>query len=460
MKINYTKFFKEVKMINKMVVMLLQHLDYKLKGGFMQIFRFVIFSLGWVVLSSSAIAQSNWTEQNSGVTTRLRTVKTVSPSIGWVGGNNGTVLRTKNGGTLWTSVGGGTVGTGTIYSIAAVNDSIALVTTTPSSTTYIFRTTDAGTTWMQVYSLDGSFINGIWMLDISNGIAVGDPVGGRFVILRTTDSGLSWTRLSTEPDANANEFGLARSLCVRDNSLIWFGTHTGRVLLSTDLGMTWTASTTPLPQVSSVWFNDSLIGLITGGGIAKSIDGGKSWTLITGDFSFRSVVGDGYEKFFGLGSALGGPYGVYESPDTSFNWNNVFFYDGGGHTLSDISVGRNGSTNFGWVVSTAGTIVRYDEQITSTQEAKNIITSFTLLQNYPNPFNPVTSIKYQIPELSFVTLNIFNLLGEEITTLVNEEKPIGSYEVEFDATILPSGIYFYRLQAGSFVETKKMVLMK
>ena len=86
--------------------------------------------------------------------------------------------------------------------------------------------------------------------------------------------------------------------------------------------------------------------------------------------------------------------------------------------------------------------------------------AFSLFQNYPNPFNPMTKIKYQIPELSFVTLKVYDVLGNEVITLVSEEKPIGNYEVEFDATVLPSGIYFYRLQAGSFVETKKMVLMK
>jgi hypothetical protein len=86
--------------------------------------------------------------------------------------------------------------------------------------------------------------------------------------------------------------------------------------------------------------------------------------------------------------------------------------------------------------------------------------TFALGQNYPNPFNPNTLIKYQIPELSFVTVNIYDVLGKEIANLVNNEKPAGSYEVEFSATGLPSGIYFYKLQAGNFVETKKMVLMK
>jgi hypothetical protein len=85
---------------------------------------------------------------------------------------------------------------------------------------------------------------------------------------------------------------------------------------------------------------------------------------------------------------------------------------------------------------------------------------YVLNQNYPNPFNPVTTIKYQIPELSFVTIKVYDVLGNEIETLVNEEKQTGTYEITWYAESLPSGVYFYRLQAGNFVETKKMVLMK
>jgi hypothetical protein len=90
------------------------------------------------------------------------------------------------------------------------------------------------------------------------------------------------------------------------------------------------------------------------------------------------------------------------------------------------------------------------------------------MQNYPNPFNPTTLIRYDIPEGSFVTLKIYDVLGNEIATLVNEEKLAGSYEVKFSATGLSSGIYFYKLQAGDpssgsgqgFVDTKKMILLR
>ena len=85
---------------------------------------------------------------------------------------------------------------------------------------------------------------------------------------------------------------------------------------------------------------------------------------------------------------------------------------------------------------------------------------YSLSQNYPNPFNPSTSIQYQVPTLSSVIIKIYDLLGNEIRTIVSEKKQAGNYEFEFDATGLPSGTYFYRLRAGNFIKTKKMMLMK
>ena len=85
---------------------------------------------------------------------------------------------------------------------------------------------------------------------------------------------------------------------------------------------------------------------------------------------------------------------------------------------------------------------------------------FNLSQNYPNPFNPVTNIKFAVGSRQFVSLKVFDLLGKEITTLVNEEKPAGSYQVSWDGSNLPSGIFFYQLKAGSFISTKKMTLLK
>lgn len=95
---------------------------------------------------------------------------------------------------------------------------------------------------------------------------------------------------------------------------------------------------------------------------------------------------------------------------------------------------------------------------------ENLPTEFTLSQNYPNPFNPSTKIAYSIPSNVIagqnVKLSIFNILGQEVAVLVNSVQNAGSYEVEFNASHLSSGAYLYRLSAGSFVKTSKMILMK
>ncbi|MEN8192064.1 MAG: T9SS type A sorting domain-containing protein, partial [Bacteroidota bacterium] len=94
------------------------------------------------------------------------------------------------------------------------------------------------------------------------------------------------------------------------------------------------------------------------------------------------------------------------------------------------------------------------------EELTNLPKEFSLGQNYPNPFNPSTKIKYSIPNRTQVTLKVFDVLGSEIITLVNKEQTAGYYAIEFDASNLTSGIYFYRVQAGQFVETKKMILLR
>ncbi len=93
-------------------------------------------------------------------------------------------------------------------------------------------------------------------------------------------------------------------------------------------------------------------------------------------------------------------------------------------------------------------------------QAFSLPNDFKLEQNYPNPFNPTTTIRYSIPKESFVTIKVYDVIGKEITSLVNERKSTGNYSINFNASNLPSGIYFYRMQAGNFVSTKKLVLLR
>jgi hypothetical protein len=100
------------------------------------------------------------------------------------------------------------------------------------------------------------------------------------------------------------------------------------------------------------------------------------------------------------------------------------------------------------------------EIITDVENTTELPQHFSLEQNYPNPFNPTTTIIYGLKERTIVELKIFDVLGREMETIIKGEQDAGNYEIEFNASRLASGIYFYRLQAGEFIETKKMILLK
>ena len=105
-------------------------------------------------------------------------------------------------------------------------------------------------------------------------------------------------------------------------------------------------------------------------------------------------------------------------------------------------------------------LIRIDSDISEVKPSQSPPNKFQLFRNYPNPFNPSTRIRYSVLQNTQVQIKVFDVLGNEITTLINEEKPAGNYEVEIDASSLSSGVYFYQLKAGSFIETKKMILLK
>ena len=117
-----------------------------------------------------------------------------------------------------------------------------------------------------------------------------------------------------------------------------------------------------------------------------------------------------------------------------------------------------GLTRDGWYLDDIGVFI-YTIPTEILSDAKPVY-KFSLEQNYPNPFNPTTSLQYSVGSLQFVTLKVYDILGNEVAILVNEEKPAGYYEIEFDASNLTSGIYYYRINAGNFSEIKKMILLK
>lgn len=191
------------------------------------------------------------------------------------------------------------------------------------------------------------------------------------------------------------------------------------------------------------------------GGVYISSDNGNNWTL-SQDISFvTSILTIGSNIFVG---SFGD--GVWRSTNYGNTWGQI--NDGlGSGAYYVLSLGMDNQYIFAG--TSASSIWRrpLSQVVTDTEEETNLQPKeFSLSQNYPNPFNPSTTITFSIPSEEFVTLKVFNSLGEEIAELVNETKPAGNYSISFDASKLSSGIYFYTINAGSFIETKKMLLLK
>ncbi|MCL4538602.1 MAG: T9SS type A sorting domain-containing protein, partial [Bacteroidetes bacterium] len=115
--------------------------------------------------------------------------------------------------------------------------------------------------------------------------------------------------------------------------------------------------------------------------------------------------------------------------------------------------------NFIYAATESGVFKR-PRSISAVVERPSVPSSFMLKQNYPNPFNPATTIEYEVSSKQYVALKVYNVLGQKVALLVNGEQSPGYYKVNFDASRLPSGVYFYRLEAGSYSATKKMVLIR
>jgi photosystem II stability/assembly factor-like uncharacterized protein len=292
----------------------------------------------------------------------------------------------------------------------------------------IYKSTNGGGNWTTTNNgnvLDG---NPALAMDISyqtsNKVYVGTaPFQTRSGLFRTINGGTSWDNITgTLPD----RFPADIAVDPNDDNIVYvtfYGFGTGHVFKSTNGGDTWTDISDNLPDVPTLAVivdmnNSNQLYIGTDIGVFVSSDGGGNWQ----DFNA------------GLPDAIQGM-------DLNITYANnvirVMTHGNGGYErklLSQIPVGL--------------------------EPDPIVVSSFKLEQNYPNPFNPSTTISWQLPVNAFVSLKVYDVLGNEVTTLVNEQKAAGSYQTDFDASNLSSGTYIYRLEAGNFVQTRKMILLK
>ena len=291
-------------------------------------------------------ALQQWQSQRSGTDARLRGISVVDDKIAWASGARGTVLRTIDGGRVWQTLTVPGAESLDFRDVDAISDTTAYILSIGNGpASRIYKTTDSGQAWSLQFQNDDekAFFDAMAFWDANRGIAFSDSVDGRFVILRTTDGGATWTRIGPEglPPALENEGAFAASgtnVAVFGKQHVWIGTGaaaTSRVLRSENGGDTWTVADTPLAAgpstgIFSIAFRDARHGVVVGGDYSKereaidnaaiTSDGGKTWKPVTGLTGFRSVVAY-------LGSARGthvwlavGPSGADISTDDGKTW--------------------------------------------------------------------------------------------------------------------------------------------
>ncbi|MCK9211829.1 MAG: T9SS type A sorting domain-containing protein [Ignavibacteriaceae bacterium] len=281
------------------------------------------------------------------------------------------------------------------------------------------------------------------------------------MVYASTDNSASWVK-----SANGIPNGVCGSNIVELNGKLFLGAQT-KLYVSEDGGANWTVQQTNL--AANVYYDGLRVcnnvlynydAYISPYKFYRSTDG-VNWTNITNTFStdpnatVSSIVIKDSVMFAGTGSA-----GIFKSTDNGINWkainegiwmnypNTPRVFVGDDYLLAGGSSGlwRRQLTDFG---------------ITDVKEISNVVPeAFELSQNYPNPFNPSTVISWQLAVGSNVTLKVYDVLGKEVATLVNNELQAGTYSVNFNASNLSSGIYFYALRAGNYAQTKKMILLR
>src|SRR4051794_28420651 len=254
--------------------------------------RFTQFVISLVIASVTVpcVARAQWVAQASPADVELRGLSVVSPRVVWTSGQRGTVLHTSDGGAHWTRDTIPGAGALDLRAIAATSPTTAHAISIADSSR-IYRTTDGGRSWSRRWSATrkGSFLDAIQFWDAQHGIAMSDPVDGRFLLLTTSDGGDSWQEIPADriPAAIEGEGGFAASgtcLAVWGSSHVWIGSGggaTARVYHSADRGRTWTVSAAPLRAgvasagIFSIAFRDAQRGVIVGGDYQKPALGGR-----------------------------------------------------------------------------------------------------------------------------------------------------------------------------------------
>ena len=317
----------------------------------------------------------------------------------------------------------------------------------------IFRTTDGGNNLNVIYSRQGNRNYSISFINRNEGwVAVDFRESATNVypaILKTTNSGNEWSVISVNLGASINEIDFISS------SVGFLQTVDGNLYKSADGGNTWNQISS-IPDYNILYIKDELNGWAIGNGVSKTVNGGTTWTkLISGNFWDAVFFNSNYGWILGTDSL--GQNAIFYTVDGGIDWVRKSFGVQSKNLFIDFI-----NEQKGWILFEDGTLMKtVNSGLTFVKEEElSFAENYLLNQNYPNPFNPSTKISWQSPVSGWQTLKVYDVLGNEVATLVNEYRNAGSYEVNFNASKLSSGVYFYQLKTGDFIQIKKMILLK
>ena len=394
-------------------------------------------------------------------------------------------LRSTDNGATWQTIT--LTFTNTIGCVFAAKD--ANVAIAADFAGYIHRTTNGGATWDSVYYYGGGagYFDGIKFTGGDSVVAVGDADGiTGFNVFTSTNAGATWTHLTNLPAAEQDpgtycNAGYHQGIDAIGRNL-WVPVYWGNgvyphMMRSADWGGSWTDDTLKLTggatqayYVRSINMRDVNVGWVvprqtaanTRCFVHKTTDGGATWSdtiLVQRGLVVQHVKPMKGTNYVFAGGYNGNDAAAWWSSDGGTTWANI----------SPTPIGSNGDDvensfivgpTLAYGIGYYRAIFFSPRAVSVTPEPNDVPKAFALQQNYPNPFNPTTTIQYSIARAGNVELKVYNLLGQEITTLFQGQQDAGTYSVVFDARNLSSGVYFYTLRSDNFVSTKSLLLVK
>ena len=399
--------------------------------------------------------QNFWVKLNSPTTQPLKRVFFIDSLYGWCVGDSGTIVHTTNGGLTWT------LQNSKVYSYLAEvyfkdrnNGFIFGWEFSSFYGTYILKTTNGGNTWDTTrYWQNDVYLKTIYFHDALTGYMAGFPAN----IMKTTDGGNSWVQCQIDSALVSNfpvnkisfynrQFGMACGGVMDIAGVVW---------ITTNYGSSWTPHILAPEPLYGIKFFDSLNILCVGGdfeygpSFIRTSDAGANWSYRTlgiiglaTALSFRTMQ-EGWVPLYSVLKFL-------RTTDYGVNWEEIDSPDSA--NVSDVFFVND---RVGFFVGDNGVIYKFNPPVGIHNKTNELPVSFNLYQNFPNPFNSSTTLSYTIPEPASIEIKLYNILGQEIMTLVSGMLNPGNYFYNLNVDNLPSGIYICNMKYTSLTTSNQ-----